>query len=394
MAINEYVLTEKGYIIGLRRWFHAHPELSLHEFKTAERISGELDRLGIAHERVGKTGIVAHIFGTAAPAGDVAKRVIALRADTDALPIQEENDVPYRSLVPGVKHACDHDSHTASLLGAAKILRKKESEFSGEARLFFQPAEEIGKGAREFVEAGLADDVTAILGTHVSSLIPVGHIAVTPGPVNASCDFFRITIKGRSAHVARPQDGIDAIYIASSIVTALQAVVARRTNPLDSVVIGIGVLKAGTNYNIIAQDALLEGTTRSFTPEIRQATNDSVRRLAPSIAEAHGASATVEFESFADPLVNDGPVSRKVQEIALGIVDKDHLITDVAKSLGADNFADFLSRAPGTYALIGSRNASNPDTARPHHHELFDIDEEATLRAANLYVDFVLKYAP
>ena len=257
MGIKPYIEKERDYLIGLRRYFHTHPEPSLEEYGTAKRIEEELDQTGIPHRRVGETGIYAWIDGEK---GD--GRTIALRADTDALRMQDlKEGVPYRSQNEGVCHACGHDAHTAMLLTAAKVLWEKRQEFAGHIRLFFQQAEEIGAGARIFVQEGLMEGVDRVYGSHVASRMPAGVISLTPGPNNASCDYFRIRVTGKGAHVSTPHLGVDALYIASQIVVNLQSIVARQTDPLDTVVVGIGKLTAGTAYNIVAEHAEIEGTT-------------------------------------------------------------------------------------------------------------------------------------
>ena len=241
MAVKQYILEEKDYLIRMRRYFHAHPEISLKEYETSKRIEEELDQMRIPHKRVGETGIFAWIDGKRGPG-----KTIALRADMDALAMQDLKTVSYRSQHDGICHACGHDGHTATLLTAARVLKKRQGEFGGQVRLFFQQAEEIGQGARVFVKDGLLEGVERVFGIHVSSNIESGKIALTKGPQNASCDYFKIQITGKGAHVSKPHLGIDAAYIAAQIVVNLQSIVARNTNPLDTVVVGIGVIDAGT----------------------------------------------------------------------------------------------------------------------------------------------------
>ena len=385
MNLKAYILKEKDYIYTLRRWFHQHPEPSLKEYKTSEKIRTELDALGIKYQRIGETGVAAVIRG-----GKGKGAAVGLRADMDALPVQEQNSVPYKSLTDGLMHACGHDAHTASLLGAAKVLQEKRGEFAGEVRLFFQQAEEIGQGGRQFIAAGLMDGVDAVLGTHVTPLYEVGQISLTPGPNNASCDYFKITVHGKGAHVSTPHLGIDALYIASQIVVNLQSIVSRNTDPLDTTVVGVGVLNAGTGYNIVAPEAVLEGTTRCFTHEKRAELNAAVKRIAEAVAAAHGASVEVHFEAYASPLINDEGASRFAAEVAKGFIEESGIITNKPRSLGADDFADFLEKAPGVYAHIGTANRTNPATQLPLHNGGFDIDEQGLLVAASLYVDFAL----
>ena len=386
MEYKSYVLEQKDYLIQLRRHFHAHPEVSLQEFQTCAKIEQELDAMGIAHRRIGETGVYAWIDGKKEGKGNI----IALRADIDALAMQDLKEVSYHSQNPGCCHACGHDGHTATLLTAAKILKQKENEFCGQIRLFFQQAEEIGQGAKQFVKAGLMEGVTRVYGAHVSSNLDSGKIALTKGPQNASCDYFKIHIKGRGAHVSTPHMGIDALYIASQIVVQLQSIVARNTAPLDTVVVGVGVLRAGTQYNIIAEHAELEGTTRCFTPQTRAFTNQRVKEIAEQTAALYGAEAKVEFQDFAAPLCNDAQAVEEVIAIAEQIIPKEQIVPNFEKALGADDFADYLAEAKGMYAFVGTRTPKNPNTAMAQHHGLFDIDEEALLLSCNIYVDYAL----
>ena len=392
MGIKAYIQEERDYLIGLRRYFHAHPEASLEEYETAKKIEEELDKSGIPHKRVGDTGVYAWIDGTG-PEGAKGQRTMALRADTDALRMEDlKEGVPYRSQKEGLCHACGHDAHTAMLLTAAKVLQAKKNEFSGQIRLFFQQAEEIGAGARQFVAAGLMEGVDRVYGSHVCSSLPAGTISLTPGPRNASCDYFRIRITGKGAHVSTPHLGVDALYIASQIVVNLQSIVARRTDPLDTVVVGVGKLTAGTAYNIVAEQAELEGTTRCFSPETRERTNRRVRETAEELCRLYDAEAEVEFKDFAAPLINDSTAAAEATRVAEEIYGADRIIHDQQKALGADDFADYLAKAKGIYGFIGTGNPADPKTLSAHHHGLFDLDEESLLGGCNLYVDYALAY--
>lgn len=386
MTVKPYVLAEQAYLTDLRRHFHAHPEVSLKEYETCKKIEAELDSMGIPHKRIGETGVYGWIDGK--KAGDGV--TVALRADIDALAMEDLKEVPYHSQNAGVCHACGHDAHTATLLTAAKILKAKENEFSGQVRLFFQQAEEIGQGARQFVQAGLLEGVTRVFGAHVTSHLDSGKISLTAGPQNASCDYFKIQIHGKGAHVSTPQLGVDALYIASQIVVQLQTIVSRNTDPLETVVVGVGKLQAGTQYNIVAEHAVLEGTTRSFLPEVRKFTNDRVVRIAKETAALYGAEAEVEFLDFAAPLVNDAKAVKEVTAVTAEFLPKEDIISDFQKALGADDFADYLAVTRGMYAFVGTRNSKDPHTAVAHHHGLFDVDEEALLISCNVYVDYAL----
>lgn len=385
MNIKDYVIKEKDYITSLRRYFHKHPEESLKEYNTAKKIEEELDKLNIPHKRVGATGVLGIIKGK-----NKSNRILAIRADIDALKVPDSKDVEYKSQSNGYNHACGHDGHTASLLGTAKILKEKEKELNGEVRLIFQQAEEVGQGAKVFIKEGYLDGVEEILGAHVASHLEVGKVSVTSGPISASCDYFKITVKGKGGHVSAPHLSTDALYIASQIVVNLQSIVSRQTDPVDTVVVGVGLIRGGTTYNTVAEEIVLEGTTRSFTFESREKTNKSVEKIAKSIGEIYGAEVIVEFRDYASPLINDEKVSEEVAVIASDIVGKENVITNSPKRLGADDFAEFLIEVPGSYIHVGTKNLKNANTSVAHHNDLFDIDEEGLLVITNIEVDYIL----
>ena len=238
---------DKAHLAALRREFHRYPELGMQEFRTAQRIEEELDKLGIPRTRIGKTGVLGTIRGKG-----TGNRVVVLRADIDALPIFETTGAEYCSEVPGVMHACGHDAHITCLLGAAKLLAEQRESFGGEARLVFQPGEEIGKGAEDFVKAGVLENADRVFGLHVASELPIGTVGLKPGLNNAAVDQFKITVRGKSAHVSTPQLGVDALYIASQIVVAFQALVTRRTAAVEPVIIWCGIKKVDILFSRIS----------------------------------------------------------------------------------------------------------------------------------------------
>lgn len=385
MSIKDYVIKEKEYISELRRYFHKYPEESLKEYETAKKIEEELDKLNIPYKRVGETGVLGVIKGKRK-----SDKVLAIRADIDALKVPDLKDVEYKSQNEGYNHACGHDGHTASLFGTAKILKDKEEEFGGEVRLFFQQAEEIGQGAKIFINEGALDGVQEIIGAHVASGIDVGKVSVTSGPSFASCDYFKIIVKGKGGHVSMPHLSVDALYIASQIVVNLQAIVSRQTDPIDTVVVGVGLIQGGTTYNTVAGEITLEGTTRAFTLESREKTNKSVEKIAKNIAEMYDGEVEIEFRDYASPLVNEERVTKEVEDIAKEIVGEENVITNYPKKLGADDFAEFLVKIPGTYIQVGTRNSNKPYTSSAHHNEYFDLDEEGLLIVTNIEVDYIL----
>lgn len=386
MMIASYVSENKDLLVELRRYFHSHPEVSLKEYHTCEKIEEELDRFGIEHRRVGETGVYAWLKGLKGEGP-----IMVLRADIDALAMDDlKQDVPYCSQNQGVCHACGHDGHTATLLVAAKILKEKQAEFKGEVRFFFQQAEEIGQGARQFVKAGLLDGAKRVFGVHVASNLESGYISLTPGPNNASCDYFKIEVKGKGAHVSTPQKGVDALYIASQIVVQLQSIVSRMTDPIDSVILGIGKLNAGTQYNIVAENATIEGTTRSFSRETRERINGLVVSMSKQIAQMYGASCEVTFLDFAAPLVNDEDACKEAYAVSARFLEPQYILTNREKALGADDFADYLEHVKGVYAYLGTHDPTNPNTGVAHHNGYFDLDEKALQISCQLYVDYAL----
>ncbi|MCM1118614.1 MAG: amidohydrolase [bacterium] len=376
---------EKEYIIALRREFHQHPELSLQEYRTARRIEEELDRFGISHSRVGETGVLGILRGIGQGEG-----ATVLRADTDALPIQETNTVSYCSQTEGVMHACGHDAHIACLLGAAKVLAANRDAFGGEVRLVFQPAEEIGRGAKPFLEAGILEGADRVFGLHTAPDIPSGQVGLKPGLNNAAVDHFKIVIQGKSAHVSTPHLGIDALYIASHIVVALQALVTRCNSPVEPVIIGVGKLAAGTTYNALAETAVLEGTTRTVSQGSRERMQRLVTETVQGIAGIYGGHGTVQWTDFASALINDAQVCQEVTEVVERLWGDGKVTADRRLSLGGDNFAEYILRTSGAYAYLGTGNPEKPGTLNAAHNGNFDIDEDALILGASLYAGYAL----
>ena len=390
VKIYDEIKKDHEYVVGLRRHLHKHPEIAKEEFQTALFIESELDKIGLAHKRVGETGVYAEIKGTRNSKGK--SKTIVLRADIDALPIQETHICEYTSQIAGRMHACGHDAHTAALLGAARILSAHTDLFSGTIRLTFQAGEEIGYGARIFVDGGYLDGADRTFGMHTASIVPTGKVVVVPGPNNASVDWFKITVHGHAAHVSTPHLGSDAVYIASQIVISAQALVTRCTSPMENVLVGIGTIKAGDSYNIVAQKAELEGTIRAFSQKTREHTKEMLLQIASQTAQLFGGTAEVEYKDFTSPLINDERATGEVQKTADRIFGDENVIRKCQPSLGGDDFAEYILKVPGVYAYIGTGNEKKGTTAA-HHDSNFDIDEDALVNAVALYtfyaVDFV-----
>ena len=384
MAIHPLIEQDKDYIISLRRWFHSHPELSMKEFETAKRIEKELNAIGILARRVGGTGVLGVLKGRKGPG-----RRVVLRADTDALPIQDEKTVPYASQCPGVMHACGHDAHTAALLGAARALKKLEDSLSGEIGFVFQPGEEYGKGAVLFLQDGALEGADRSFGVHMQSNLPVGQVAMNLGAENASVDHFTIRIHGRSAHVSTPELGADALYAAAQIVTALQGLVGRLKSPTDPALIGVGVLRAGEGYNIVAREAVIEGTVRCFSEETRAMINGKIADTARGVAALYNTTAEIETESFTRALINDARVYAETAPLVEKVVGRGNLVVKEL-SLGGDDMAEIMAVVPGVYAFVGSGSEAVPGSRLAHHTPGFDIDERCLTIAASLYVESAL----
>ena len=386
MAIHPLIEQDKDYIISLRRWFHSHPELSMKEFETAKRIEKELNAIGILARRVGGTGVLGVLKGRKGPG-----RRVVLRADTDALPIQDEKTVPYASQCPGVMHACGHDAHTAALLGAARALKKLEDSLSGEIGFVFQPGEEYGKGAVLFLQDGALEGADRSFGVHMQSNLPVGQVAMNLGAENASVDHFTIRIHGRSAHVSTPELGADALYAAAQIVTALQGLVGRLKSPTDPALIGVGVLRAGEGYNIVAREAVIEGTVRCFSEETRAMINGKIADTARGVAALYNTTAEIETESFTRALINDARVYAETAPLVEKVVGRGNLVVKEL-SLGGDDMAEIIAAVPGVYAFVGSGSDAVPGSRLAHHTPGFDIDERCLPIAAGLYVESALSW--
>ena len=376
-----------GDVVALRRHFHTYPEVSRNEYKTAEKIEQELKALGLTPHRVGETGVATEIVGTGK-----GNKTIVLRADTDALPVTEEHVCEYTSRNAGVMHACGHDAHTASLLGAVRLLAEHRDRFGGTVRVHFQQAEEIGYGARVFIDEGLVDGADRSFSVHVASDLDCGKVALVAGPNNASVDWFRIRVTGKSAHVSTPHLGVDAVYIASQIVVAAQAIITRQMDPMDNILIGIGKLTAGTAYNIVASDAELEGTIRALTPESRAFAKARLEALAKSVATSYGGEASLEWKDFTSPLLNDATSCTEAQKVASELFGAENVVTARTPSLGGDDFAEYILKVPGAYAKIGSRDPNREETGVAMHNCRFDIDENCLLVASSLYAAYTVAF--
>ena len=385
MNVRDITKKYKDYIIEKRRYFHMNPEPSFNEYDTSKVVQEELTKIGIPFEIFAKTGIIATIKG------QNPGKTVLLRADMDALEVCEKNNVSYRSQKEGLMHACGHDGHIAMLLWAAHVLNEIKNDISGEIKLLFQPAEEIAKGAKAMIEESkIIDSIDAAFAIHLWQGVPVGKISLESGARMAAADLFSIKVKGKSGHGSMPHETIDAVVVASAIVMNLQHLVSRNTNPLDTLVVTVGKLTAGTRHNIIAGEALLEGTIRSFSDEVWKKVPEQIERVVKNTAAAYNAEAEIDLVRATPPLVNNQDISDILKASAEKLYGEE-VVTKYEKTPGGEDFAYFTQAVPGALAFVGIRNDEKGINS-PHHNETFDMDEEALEMGANLYAQFAIDF--
>ena len=375
-------------IVELRRRLHQKPELGFREHLTAELISQKLQEWGIEHQTgIAQTGIVATIHG------DKPGKVLAIRADMDALPIQEQNDVPYRSQHDGVMHACGHDGHTAIALSVAFYLSQHRQDFTGTVKIIFQPAEEGPGGAKPMIEAGVLQNpqVDAIIGLHLWNNLPLGTVGVRNGALMAATESFRCTIQGKGGHGAIPQQTVDSILVAAHIVTALQTIVARNVSPLESAVVTVGEIHAGTAVNVIADTAYLSGTVRYFNPALGELIPQRLEQVIAGVCQIHGATYKLDYQRHYPAVINDAKIAELVRSVAEGVIETPLGIVPECQTMGGEDMSFFLEAIPGCYFFLGSANPDK-DLAYPHHHPRFNFDETALGMGVEIFVRFVEKF--
>ena len=374
-------------LVAWRRNFHQKPELAFKENLTAEFVSQKLTELGIEHQTgVAKTGIVAIIEGTE------KGKVLGIRADMDALPIQEENEVDYCSQHDGVMHACGHDGHVAIALGTAKYLSEHRDTFKGTVKIIFQPAEESPGGAKPMIEEGVLKnpDVDAIIGLHLWNNLPLGTVGVRPGALMAAAETFYLRVQGKGGHGALPHQTKDAIVIGSQIVTAFQTVVARSVNPIDSAVVTVGEFHAGDAHNVIADYAELSGTVRYFNPELRDL-RDRLEAIINGVCQSYGATYELDYIRMYPPTINDPAIAQLVKTVAEETIETPLGVAPECQTMGSEDMSYFLQEVPGCYFFLGSANP-HLDLAYPHHHPRFNFDETALGMGVEMFVRCVEKF--
>jgi amidohydrolase len=376
-------------VVADRRWLHQHPELGYQEFQTATFIEDRLRSLGVEDIRtgVGGTGITGIIRG-----GLGQGRVVGLRADMDALPILEENEVEYVSLRPGTMHACGHDGHVSMLLGTARMLIERRDQFAGSVKLFFQPAEEGGGGALTMIQDGALDDLMpdAMFGIHLWNTVPVGTIHARVGPMMVGGDGFTITIHGKGGHGAMPNLCVDPIVTAAAVINALQTVVSRTNNPLLPAVCTIGTIHAGEASNVIPDTVTMGGTIRFYDQAQRMTMRKRLTEIVETTAAAYGARAEVDLEWGVPSTDNDPEMTAIVRECAAGVVGAEH-VSDGDLLMVSEDMSEFLTRVPGCYFLVGTMNEAR-GLNWGHHTSRFDIDEDALAIGIETMTRTVLTY--
>ena len=373
--------------VEIRRDFHMHPELGLTEFRTADKIEEYLTQWGIkTSERVNKTSIVGMIKGSC---DNIF--AIGLRADIDALPIQELNNHDYKSINNGKMHACGHDVHTTIQLGAAYVLNQVRNSLPGAVKLFFQQAEETVGGAKTMIDAGVLDEphVSHVLGLHVCSKLEVGTFGIKYDHAYASSDTIMLSVHGQSAHAASPQSGIDAIVLASNIVMALQTLISRNTSPLEAAVLSFGMINGGEAHNVIANHVMLRGTLRTLDNDVRKTLKKRIFEMATHIAKAYGGQVTLSVESGYDAVFNDEDTTAVVEDVARRVLGDARVSVLKQPSLGVEDFAYFAKERPSSYNRLGVANKEKGITASVHDGH-FDVDEEAIRHGILIQVMSVL----
>jgi len=381
MNIRPEIKDIEKNIIDWRRDFHQYPELGFEEHRTSKVIGELLRSFGLSPKmNVGETGVTADLDFGDGP-------TIALRADMDALPMQETSGLEFASKHDGVMHACGHDGHMAMLLGAAKALTQSDNGFKGKVRFIFQPAEEGAGGARYMIEDGCLNGVDEIYGIHVWNYQPVGEVGVKEGPVLAAADMFDITIKGIGGHGAAPQGTVDTVVVASYLIQAFQTIVSRNTNPLESTVITVGKIQGGHNFNIISDEVTLSGTARAYTEENRQLIKTRMAEIISGVEKTFGAKISFHYEDGYPPTINHGEPAKNVLKAAEKVVGEKAGMPYL--SMGGEDFAYYLQKIPGCFFFVGSAPNEEKLFETPHHCSHFTMDERALLVGPSIYLNLV-----
>ncbi|HEU4962590.1 MAG TPA: amidohydrolase [Bacilli bacterium] len=373
-------------LIEQRRDFHRHPELAFQEYRTSQVVAEWLMKLGLeVHTGIAQTGVVAKLYG-ARPG-----RTVALRADMDALPIQDAKSCLYASTVEGVMHACGHDAHTTMVLGAATVISELREELTGNVVFLFQPAEEGPGGAAPMIAEGALDGVDFILGQHLSPTLPVGYVGLTEGPAMAAVDEFQLKIRGVGGHGAYPHLAVDAVQIAAQVISALQGIVSRAVDPLQAAVLTIGTIQGGYGTNVIADLVEMTGTVRTFDGLLREELPKRMEAIIHGVTSGYGASYEFAYDFGYPALVNPRVGVDLMRQVATDLLGRQHVL-DVPPSMGGEDFAYFLQKIPGCFSWIGCKHPQPLQEGYNLHHPGFDIDEEVLAVGTQLLVEGALAY--
>jgi amidohydrolase len=374
-------------MVARRRDFHQHPEIAFEEVRTAGIVAQELSKLGLEVQTgVGKTGVVGLLEG------DKEGPTVLVRADMDALPMEEANEVVYRSQTPQRMHACGHDGHTTIVLAVAKMLSAQRENLKGRVKFVFQPAEEIGQGALAMMRDGvLSDPVPEVsLGLHLWNEMPLGEVSLTTGGMMAGASMFTVEIQGRGGHAAIPHQTADPVAAMAHIITALQSIVSRNVPPMETAVVSVTRIRAGDAYNVIPDQVTFNGTIRTFTQEVHDLVNKRFESIIKGIAETMGCTATITNDAMSLPIINDPGVIERLRS-GFEQVAPNWTYRDDARTMAAEDMAYFLEKVPGVFFFVGSANKER-GLDYPHHHPRFDIDEEALVIGASLLASAVSEY--
>lgn len=385
MNLQDQLNKYKDYTIKLRREFHANPESSLKEFETVKRIERELKNIGIPYEIVGETGIVATIEGKG------NGKTVALRADIDALEMEDLKDVDYKSTKPGLCHSCGHDGHTAMLITTGRILYENKDELNGNVLLIFQPAEELISGAKKMLaDKNFLEDVDSILGIHLMSTIEVGSVGYTYGASMSASDSFVMKVQGKGGHGSSPHTTIDPLVAACALVTDAQHIISREISPDEFGVLTFGIVHAGSRHNIIPDSALIEGTIRSYDEEVSATIKGALERVAKNTCQAYRAEMELNFTSTTLPVINTSEHIDFARKSMEKFLEKEDII-EVPRSSGSEDFSYFLQETDGLYLKVGSGNKEKGITY-PHHNPHFDIDEDSLNIGIAVYVQYAIDF--
>lgn len=373
MNIKELANQVQPEVVAFRRDLHRHPEESFKEFETTNKIAAKLDGLGIPYRRLEPTGLLAELKG-AKPG-----RTIVLRADIDALSVEEKSGVDFASENPGVMHACGHDTHAAMLLGAAMVLNQVKDELCGTVKLLFQPAEEVALGAKRVIGQGVLDGADMIFGQHIFAQMPVGTVALRNGASASAADIFRVKVTGKSCHGAMPESGVDATVAAAAIVLNLQSIVSRELSPMLPVVVTVGKLVSGSRFNVVSGEANMEGTVRCFDPDVHHRLPEIVSRVVKDTASAYRCEAEVQYDMLTEVLMNDPEATDLVRAAAKKIAAAPQMVVEAPQTMGAEDFADYTLLAKASFAMLGGGGTY------PQHSDRFVIEEDAFPTGVALY---------